>query len=104
MQACLLIVENDPNAYVGLHSVLLYPDEFVVKDSDEDEAGVVTEGERVLSGQTFDTARIVLSWRDVQESGAEDEALQRRAPRIRPLSRPQHRQRAHGARPFRFMA
>jgi Mlc titration factor MtfA (ptsG expression regulator) len=74
VQACLLIVENDPNAYAGLHSVLLYPDEFVVKDADEDEAGVVTEGERVLSGQTFDTARIVLSWRDVQESSAEDEA------------------------------
>jgi MtfA peptidase len=74
VQACLLIVENDPNAYAGLHSVLLYPDEFVVQESDEDEAGVVTEGERVLSGQTFDTARIVLSWRDVQESGAEGEA------------------------------
>lgn len=70
-QACLLIVQTDADAYAGLHSVLLYPDEFVVKDSDEDEAGVVTEGERVLSGQTFDTARIILSWRDVQESGAE---------------------------------
>jgi MtfA peptidase len=74
VQACLLIVENDPNAYDGLHSVLIYPDEFVVQDSEEDEAGVVTEGERVLSGQTFDTARIVLSWRDVQESGADGEA------------------------------
>jgi Mlc titration factor MtfA (ptsG expression regulator) len=74
MQASLLIVQNDPNAYAGLHSVLLYPDEFVVKESEQDDAGVVTEGERVLSGQTFDTARIVLSWRDVQESGAEDEA------------------------------
>ena len=74
VQACLLIVENDAGAYSGLHSVLLYPDEFVVQESDEDETGVVTVGERVLSGQTFDTARIVLSWRDVQESGAEDEA------------------------------
>lgn len=73
-QASLLIVENDANAYAGLHSVLLYPDEFVVTDSEQDEAGVVTEGERVLSGQTFDTARIILSWRDVLESGAEDEA------------------------------
>jgi Mlc titration factor MtfA (ptsG expression regulator) len=73
-QACLLIIENDANAYSGLHSVLLYPDEFVVQDSDQDEAGVVTEGERVLSGQTFDTARIILSWRDVLESGEENEA------------------------------
>jgi Mlc titration factor MtfA (ptsG expression regulator) len=73
-QACLLIVENDANAYMGLHSVLLYPDEFVVQESDQDEAGVVTEGESVLSGQTFDTARIILSWRDVLESGEEGEA------------------------------
>jgi Mlc titration factor MtfA (ptsG expression regulator) len=54
--------------------VLLYPDEFLVTESDEDEAGVVTEGTRALSGQTFDTSRIVLSWRDVQESGADGEA------------------------------
>jgi Mlc titration factor MtfA (ptsG expression regulator) len=75
MQACLLTVEEHHlDAYNGLHSVLLYPDEFVVRESDEDDVGVVTEGERVLSGQTFDTARILLSWRDVQESGADGEA------------------------------
>lgn len=74
VQACLLIVERDPHAYAGLASVLLYPDEFLVQESEEDEAGVVTEGERVLSGQSFETARIVLSWRDVQESGGEGDA------------------------------
>jgi MtfA peptidase len=70
LQACLLVSQRDPGAYTSLYSVLLYPDEFVVPDRDEDEAGVVTEGESVLSGQTLDTARIVLSWRDVQASGA----------------------------------
>jgi Mlc titration factor MtfA (ptsG expression regulator) len=73
VQACLLIVERDPTAYTTLSSVLIYPDEFVVNQADEDETGVVTEGEQVLSGQTVDTARIVLSWRDVQESGSEGE-------------------------------
>lgn len=73
-QACLLIVRRGTFAYDGLRSVLLYPDEFLVAESDEDEAGVVTEGTRPLSGQTFDTARIVLSWRDVQEGAEEGEA------------------------------
>jgi Mlc titration factor MtfA (ptsG expression regulator) len=73
-QACLLVSQRDPGAYSPLYSVLLYPDEFVVPDRDEDEIGVVTEGESVLSGQTIDTARIVLSWRDVQASGAGEDA------------------------------
>jgi Mlc titration factor MtfA (ptsG expression regulator) len=73
LQACLLIVERDPRAYESLGSVLLYPDEFVVNQTDEDEAGVVTEGASVLSGQSLDTAQIVLSWQDVQDHGSDDE-------------------------------
>jgi Mlc titration factor MtfA (ptsG expression regulator) len=73
VQACLLVVERDVHAYDELRSVLLYPDEFVVEERDEDESGIVTEGLRPLSGQTLDTSRIVLSWRDVLESG--DESL-----------------------------
>src|SRR6185436_13678577 len=72
VQACLLIVERDPRAYESLGSVLIYPDEFVVSQTDEDEAGVVTEGESVLSGQSLDTAQIVLSWQDVQDHGTDD--------------------------------
>ena len=73
VQACLLVVARDPRAYESLGSVLLYPDEFVVNQTDEDEAGVVTEGESVLSGQSLDTAQIVLSWQDVQDHGSEGE-------------------------------
>jgi len=73
VQACLLVVARDPRAYESLGSVLLYPDEFVVKQADEDEAGVVTEGEDVLSGQSLDTAQIVLSWQDVQDHGGDGE-------------------------------
>jgi MtfA peptidase len=74
LQACLLVCRRDPRAYGSLYSVLVYPDEFVVAERDEDESGVVTEGERALSGQTLDTARIVLSWRDVQDSSREGDA------------------------------
>jgi Mlc titration factor MtfA (ptsG expression regulator) len=73
VQACLLIVARDSRAYESLGSVLIYPDEFIVNQTDEDEAGVITEGESVLSGQSLDTAQIVLSWRDVQDHGTDDE-------------------------------
>jgi MtfA peptidase len=72
-QACMLIVARHPGAYRDLMSVLLYPEEFVVNRRDEDEAGVVTEFEDVLSGESHDTSRIVLSWRDVIEPPAEEE-------------------------------
>jgi len=64
-EACVLIVASNPEAYRDLMSVLLYPEEFVVNRRDEDEAGVVTEFEDVLSGESHDTSRIVLSWQDV---------------------------------------
>jgi Mlc titration factor MtfA (ptsG expression regulator) len=73
IQACLLIVARDIQAYASLGSVLLYPDEFVVNQADEDEAGVVTEGESILSGQSVDTSQIVLSWQDVQDHGTDTE-------------------------------
>jgi protein-glutamine gamma-glutamyltransferase len=67
-QACLLIAGH-PRAkpYEELMSVLLYPEEFLVNRTTEDEAGVVTEFEDVLSGESHDTARVVLSWRDIKE-------------------------------------
>ena len=73
IQACLLVADLGPRAYDSLRSVLVYPDEFVVEEADEDEAGVVTEGARALSGQAFEASRIVLSWRDVLESGSTEE-------------------------------
>ncbi|MEO7774305.1 MAG: zinc-dependent peptidase [Steroidobacteraceae bacterium] len=72
-QACLMLANRGIDAYGDLASVLVYPDQFVVQESDVDEAGVVTEGTRALSGQSIDTARIVLSWRDVLDSIAGEE-------------------------------
>lgn len=74
MQACLLIVERDPRAYAGLSSVLVYPDEFVITERHEDEAGVVSEAESAVQGQSEDDQRIILSWRDVMESAADADA------------------------------
>jgi Mlc titration factor MtfA (ptsG expression regulator) len=68
-QACVLVVSHGFDVLSELHSVLVYPTEFVVDESEVDEAGVVTEGSRAISGQTLDTDKIILSWRDVQEAG-----------------------------------
>ncbi len=73
-QACLLVVERDPGAYAGLSSVLVYPDEFVITERHEDEAGVVSEAESAVQGQSEDDQRIILSWRDVMESAADADA------------------------------
>jgi Mlc titration factor MtfA (ptsG expression regulator)/transglutaminase-like putative cysteine protease len=68
-QACLLIAgqHGKVKPYEELMSVLLYPDEFVVNRETEDEAGVVTKSEDVLSGESHDTSRVILSWRYIKE-------------------------------------
>lgn len=68
-QACITALGLAPDAFDRLHGVMLYPDEFWVEEQDVDEeTGVVTEGGRALSGQTVETDRIVLSWRDVEDA------------------------------------
>jgi Mlc titration factor MtfA (ptsG expression regulator) len=67
-QACLLILNRSEHVFDELRSILVYPDEFVVRDAVE-EHGVVTARERTLAGQSWDTARIILSWRDVRDAG-----------------------------------
>lgn len=72
--ACLLVLNRPgvPHRYLydELLSILIYPTAFIVREVDEDE-GVVTEGESVLSGQAWDSRRIILSWEDVQDSRTE---------------------------------
>lgn len=54
--------------YESLHSILVYPGAFWVEDEVEDEAGVVERRRRDLSGEAWDSSRIILSWDDVLES------------------------------------
>jgi Mlc titration factor MtfA (ptsG expression regulator) len=70
--ACLLVV-NRPDVprshfYDDLYSVLVYPTPFVVPETRHVGAGIVSEGHRVLSGQAWDSRRIILSWQDVEAS------------------------------------
>jgi len=73
-QACIPALRLERDVFDRLHGVMLYPDEFWVEEAELDEStGVVTEGGRALSGQTLDTDRIVLSWRDVEDAAARDD-------------------------------
>jgi hypothetical protein len=73
MHAALLTRRVGIGAFGRLYSVLVYPDEFVVEQRIEDEeTGLVTEGSEVLSGQTIETDRVIVSWRDVLEGAASD--------------------------------
>jgi len=67
-QACLLVLNRSARVYDALYSVLIYPAAFIARDERRDEAGVVHEREQILSGQAWETHRIILSWEDVQAS------------------------------------
>ena len=64
-QACLLLLGRPGRVYDELHSILVYPSAFWVEDEVEDEAGVVTPRRRELSGESWDSHRIILSWEDI---------------------------------------
>ncbi|HKE92994.1 MAG TPA: M90 family metallopeptidase, partial [Povalibacter sp.] len=70
--ACLLVV-NRPgvpqrNLYDDLYSILVYPTAFIVPETVHLGNGLVSEGRRVLSGQAWDSRRIILSWEDIEQS------------------------------------
>lgn len=73
--ACLLVV-NRPDVphshfYDDLRAVLVYPTAFIVPHTVRDSHGVVSEGHRVLSGQAWDSRRIILSWEDIEHGLAQ---------------------------------
>jgi hypothetical protein len=71
--ACLLILELDLDDYEGFLSVIVYPDEFVVRDREYvDEDGVVHTGDDLLSGEAWEQGPVILSWPDVEASGRGD--------------------------------
>lgn len=66
-QACLLLLGRT-GLYDELQSILVYPGKFWVEDEVHDEDGLVTQRRRELSGEAWDSHRIILSWEDIEES------------------------------------
>jgi Mlc titration factor MtfA (ptsG expression regulator) len=71
--ACWPVLELGLDAYSGFASIVVHPDEFLVRDREyEDEDGVVHVGDDLLSGETFEQGPVVLAWTDVEQSGRGD--------------------------------
>jgi Mlc titration factor MtfA (ptsG expression regulator) len=66
-QACLLLLGRS-GLYDELQSILVYPGSFWVEDEVHDDDGLVTQRRRELSGEAWDSHRIILSWQDIAET------------------------------------
>jgi len=67
-QACLLLLHRDTDYFPGLHSILVYPAEYVAPVV-EDDGDVITEYAMDRTGETWGQGSLVLSWQDVLSSG-----------------------------------
>lgn len=69
-QACLLVL-NRPQGFEMLREVLLYPGPFRVRRQALDDAGVHSEQAQVLSGESWEQGKVLLSWPDCLQGAAD---------------------------------
>ena len=69
-QASLLLLNRPAGTFPNLREVLVYPGAFVVRRDQRDAAGLVSEGRRVLSGESWQRGQVILSWDDVVAGAA----------------------------------
>jgi MtfA peptidase len=68
-QAALLTLNLTLSLYADIAGIVVYPSEFIVHQSEMDEAGVVHEWEEPVSGEAVQNGgAVVLSWEDVADS------------------------------------
>jgi len=70
VQGCLPILNLGLDYYRGWVGIVVYPDEFVIPRSIEDEFGIVHEYDDVASGEAWEGGPLLISWRDAQMAGA----------------------------------
>ena len=68
-QGCLPILKLGLEAYRGWVGIIVYPDEFVIPRSIQDEFGVVHEYDEPASGEAWAGGPLIVSWRDAQMAG-----------------------------------
>jgi Mlc titration factor MtfA (ptsG expression regulator) len=69
VQGCLPILHLGWECYRGWVGVVVYPDEFVIPRTVEDEFGVVHEYDDLASGEAWEGGPLLISWRDAQMAG-----------------------------------
>jgi len=62
-QACLLLLNRKSNYYPKLKSIYVYPEAFVTKHESRDAAGILQSKPKVLSGESWELGKVVLSWK-----------------------------------------
>lgn len=68
-QAALLVLNRPTDYFPELYSIVLHPDEFVVNRETWDAAGLHHRQRQVLSGESWETGQLVLSWDDSLAGG-----------------------------------
>ncbi|GBH28522.1 M90 family metallopeptidase [Burkholderia vietnamiensis] len=71
-QACLPVLNLDLSLYDGWVGLVVYPGEFVIRKTVEDENGVVHEVEQDASGEAWEGGPVILSGEDAQMTDGRD--------------------------------
>ena len=72
VQACLPVLNLDLSLYAGWVGIVVYPGEFVIRKTVQDDDGVVHEVEQDASGEAWEGGPVILSWEDAQMTDARD--------------------------------
>lgn len=72
VQASLPVLNLSLELYRGWVGIVVYPGEFVIRKTVEDEAGVVHEVEHDASGEAWEGGPVILSWEDAQMTDSHD--------------------------------
>src|SRR5262245_25552079 len=67
-QACMLILNLDLDFYRGWTEVIVYPDEFLAEYEYVDEAGVAHHVREPMSGESWLSGPVILSWADTEQA------------------------------------
>jgi len=70
-QACILLLGREPHFYPSLDVIVVYPHAYVSRFSRRNPDGTVSDGPRVLLGESWKQGVLILSWDDVV-GGARD--------------------------------
>jgi MtfA peptidase len=71
-QACLPVLNLGLELYRGWVGIIVYPGEFVIRKTVEDEDGIVHEVEHDASGEAWEGGPVILSWEDAQMTDGSD--------------------------------
>ena len=69
VQGCLPILNLGLGCYRGWVGIIVYPDEFVIPRTMEDEFGIVHQYDEVASGEAWEGGPLLISWHDAQMAG-----------------------------------